>query len=185
MTRPLQGERAAVPGNSPVSAAILYASEHLDEPLSNHDLARACGLSVRVFERLFQTTYNTTPHLYVRQLRDMKASVDTAKLDATGMALYGAGRHQDSLMALKRVLKRDTSNAVAFLYAGRCHLALERFDVAQHVDAQGAVVVGGAESAVDFGRGEDESPALGQVDDFFENVVVASAVCHVLRLVDL
>ncbi|MBX7199585.1 MAG: tetratricopeptide repeat protein [Rhodospirillaceae bacterium] len=47
-----------------------------------------------------------------------------------GMALYGAGRYRDSLMTLKRVLKRDTSNAVAFLYAGRCHLALERFDEA-------------------------------------------------------
>lgn len=45
-----------------------------------------------------------------------------------GMALYGAGRHHDSLMALKRVLKRDTSNAVAFLYTGRCHLALGRLD---------------------------------------------------------
>ena len=92
MTRQLQGEHAAVPGNSPVSAAILYASEHLDESLSNHDLARACGLSVRVFERLFQTTYNTTPHLYVRQLRvrmSSRALVFTSKTLAEIAAQFG------------------------------------------------------------------------------------------------
>ncbi|MEN9662568.1 MAG: HTH-type transcriptional activator RhaS [Verrucomicrobiota bacterium] len=92
MTRPLQGERAAVPGNSPVSAAILYASEHLDEALSNHELARACGLSIRVFERLFQATYNTTPHLYVRQLRvrmSSRALVFTSKTLAEIAAQFG------------------------------------------------------------------------------------------------
>jgi AraC-like DNA-binding protein len=69
MTRPLPDRKPAMPSESPIGAAIIFASEHLGESLTNHDLARACSLSIRVFERLFQATYHTTPHLYVRQLR--------------------------------------------------------------------------------------------------------------------
>ncbi len=45
-----------------------------------------------------------------------------------------------------------------------------RFDVAQHQDAHGAVVVGRAEPAVDLGRREDEPPAPAQVHHLVEVV---------------
>ena len=38
-------------------------------------------------------------------------------------------------------------------------------DVAQQQHAEGPVVVGGAEAAVDLGRREHEAPALAEVDD--------------------
>ena len=41
-------------------------------------------------------------------------------------------------------------------------------DVAFQLDAEGAVVVGVGETAVDLGGGEDEAPALGQGDDGVE-----------------
>lgn len=91
-SRPLPDRKSEAPNDSPVSGAIIYASEHLDEALSNHDLARACGLSIRVFERLFQATYNTTPHLYVRQLRvrmSSRALVFTHKTLAEIAAQFG------------------------------------------------------------------------------------------------
>jgi AraC-like DNA-binding protein len=34
-----------------------------------YDLAKTCGLSVRAFERQFRTTYRSSPHDYVRQIR--------------------------------------------------------------------------------------------------------------------
>lgn len=40
------------------------------------------------------------------------------------MALHRNGRHKDALRLLKGVLKRDPSNASAFLYTGLCRLAL-------------------------------------------------------------
>ncbi len=61
------------------------------------------------------------------------------------------------------------------------------FDVAQHEHPERPVVVGGAEPAVDLGRGEDEAPPLGQVDDPFHQVGVrrssgaaSSPVCSVM-----
>jgi hypothetical protein len=36
----------------------------------------------------------------------------------------------------------------------------------------GSVVVGRAEAAVDLGRGEHEAPALGEVDDLLEQLVL-------------
>lgn len=45
-----------------------------------------------------------------------------------GMALHRAGRHRDAEQVLKPVLKRDPSNAVAFLYLGLCRVAIGRFN---------------------------------------------------------
>ena len=44
-------------------------------------------------------------------------------------------------------------------------------DVAQHVDAERAVVVGGAEAAVDLGRGEDEAAVAAQPHHLLHQVV--------------
>lgn len=69
VTRPVATVSAPAPTGSPLSAAIRYVSEHYAERIANRDLAKACGLSLRVFERQFQAAYNTSPHDYVRQLR--------------------------------------------------------------------------------------------------------------------
>lgn len=55
--------------SSPLSVAIRYISQHYADRITNEDLARVCGLSVRAFERQFQAAYNTSPHDYIRQLR--------------------------------------------------------------------------------------------------------------------
>src|ERR1019366_5055678 len=58
-------------------------------------------------------------------------------------------------------------------------------DVAQHVDPQRAVVVGGAKTAVDFGRGEDKTAPFGEIDDLFEQVGVGRGLgIHHVRLPD-
>jgi AraC-like DNA-binding protein len=69
VTRPLNPRATDAPAGAPLSAAIRYISEHLGERISNEDLAKACGLSVRVFERQFRAAYQSSPHDYVRRLR--------------------------------------------------------------------------------------------------------------------
>lgn len=72
VTRPLREREAAAtptPGDSPLSVAIRYISQHYADRITNEDLARACGLSVRAFERQFQAAYNSSPHDYLRGLR--------------------------------------------------------------------------------------------------------------------
>ena len=48
-------------------------------------------------------------------------------------------------------------------------------DVAQHVDAERPVVVGGAEAAVDLGRGEDEAPVAAEAHHLLHQVVAGGA----------
>ncbi|MBL9202228.1 MAG: AraC family transcriptional regulator [Opitutaceae bacterium] len=74
VTRPLAQREptasdSATPGGSPLSVAIRFISQRYAERLTNDDLAKACGLSVRAFERQFQAAYNSSPHDYIRQLR--------------------------------------------------------------------------------------------------------------------
>jgi AraC-like DNA-binding protein len=74
VTRPLpqpevSSASPAAPAGSPLSVAIRYISQHFADRITNDDLARVCGLSVRAFERQFQAAYNSSPHDYIRQLR--------------------------------------------------------------------------------------------------------------------
>ena len=71
VTRPLaqQDQNPTTPVDSALSAAIRLVSQRYAEHITNHDLAQACGLSVRVFERQFRATYQSSPHDYVRQMR--------------------------------------------------------------------------------------------------------------------
>jgi AraC-like DNA-binding protein len=74
VTRPLSqrdatSNGAAAPTDSPLSVAIRFISQHFAEKITNEDLAKACGLSVRAFERQFQAAYNSSPHDYIRGLR--------------------------------------------------------------------------------------------------------------------
>ena len=69
VTRPLGDPQAGAPSDSPLSTAIRHISQHYGERIANEDVARACGLSVRAFERQFRAAYRSSPHDYVRQLR--------------------------------------------------------------------------------------------------------------------
>jgi AraC-like DNA-binding protein len=76
VTRPLaqpekggNGVTSAMPVDSPLSLAIRFISQNFADRITNEDLAKACGLSVRAFERQFQAAYNVSPHDYIRQLR--------------------------------------------------------------------------------------------------------------------
>lgn len=69
VTRPLDRDAPVAFTGSPLSGAIRYASEHYSKSITNSKLARACGLSVRAFERHFRATYGVSPHAYLRELR--------------------------------------------------------------------------------------------------------------------
>jgi AraC-like DNA-binding protein len=69
ITRPLDQHGLAAPAGALLSAAIRCISQRYHEAISNLELARVCGLSVRAFERQFRTTYGSSPHDYIRQLR--------------------------------------------------------------------------------------------------------------------
>ena len=60
---------AAAPSGSPLSVAIRFISQNYADRITNDDLAKVCGLSVRAFERQFQAAYHSSPHDYLRQLR--------------------------------------------------------------------------------------------------------------------
>jgi AraC-like DNA-binding protein len=68
IARPLDG-RALATVEAPLSPAIRFISEHYAEAITNQQLARLCGISVRALERKFLSIYHLTPHMYVRQLR--------------------------------------------------------------------------------------------------------------------
>lgn len=68
-TRPMYQQPVATVAGSPLSAAIRLISEHFADGIANEQLAKACGLSVRTFERQFRAVYQSSPHEYIRQLR--------------------------------------------------------------------------------------------------------------------
>jgi len=68
ITRPLALTVGAA-RQEPMSLAIRLIGEQVGRSLSNADLARSCGLSLRAFERQFRAHYRCTPQVYVRQLR--------------------------------------------------------------------------------------------------------------------
>ncbi|HEX2852203.1 MAG TPA: AraC family transcriptional regulator [Opitutaceae bacterium] len=69
ITRPLDQQGLATPPGTLLSAAVRHISQRYNESIANADLAKVCGLSVRAFERQFRTTYGSSPHDYIRQLR--------------------------------------------------------------------------------------------------------------------
>jgi AraC-like DNA-binding protein len=74
VTRPVNAREsnavsADAPMGSPLSVAIRFISQRYADKITNEDLAKACGLSVRALERQFQAAYNVSPHDYIRQLR--------------------------------------------------------------------------------------------------------------------
>lgn len=67
MTQPLAVQPLV--SESPLSQALRHIGKHYAESITHQDLAEACGLSVRAFERQFRATYHVSPHDYIRQLR--------------------------------------------------------------------------------------------------------------------
>jgi AraC-like DNA-binding protein len=65
---PLKG-RPSPAENAPLSPAIHFISEHYAEAITNGQLAKLCGMSVRALERHFLAIYRVTPHVFLRQLR--------------------------------------------------------------------------------------------------------------------
>ena len=57
------------PGRVRHERGIRFISQHYGDRITNVDLAKACGLSVRAFERQFRAAYTCSPHDYIRQLR--------------------------------------------------------------------------------------------------------------------
>lgn len=68
ITRPLALDARPSP-DEPLSGAIRLIGEGVGQSLTNQELAHACGLSVRAFERQFRARYECAPQHYVRQLR--------------------------------------------------------------------------------------------------------------------
>lgn len=54
---------------SPISRALEWASERLEEPLGVEDLARAAHMSLRSFIRAFKSSTGTTPASWLRERR--------------------------------------------------------------------------------------------------------------------
>lgn len=69
LTRPLDRDASIAPVDSALSGALRRISERYAESITNRQLAEACGLSVRAFERQFRATYGVSPHDYLRELR--------------------------------------------------------------------------------------------------------------------
>jgi AraC-like DNA-binding protein len=55
--------------DAPLAGALEYINKNLTGRITNADLAKAAGLSLRVFHRRFQALYHSPPHEYIRQLR--------------------------------------------------------------------------------------------------------------------
>ena len=69
ITRPIEKLSQAGSQDSPLSAAIRHVGQNFNATLTNSELAKICGLSLRAFERQFQAAYGLSPHEYVRNLR--------------------------------------------------------------------------------------------------------------------
>jgi len=107
VTRPLSQQQATTPDGSPLSAAIRLISQRYADRIANHDLARACGLSVRAFERQFQAAYHSSPHDYVRQLRvrmSCGALVFSTKSFATVATDFGFADQSHFTKEFRRVM---------------------------------------------------------------------------------
>jgi AraC-like DNA-binding protein len=67
-----QKEAEACPG-TPLARAMHFIGQHYRESLTNRKIAKAGGLSLRVFQRQFQEAYHCSPHAYIMQLRIRKS----------------------------------------------------------------------------------------------------------------
>lgn len=107
LTRPLPAQHKGTPADSPLSEAIRLVSQHFAEPITNQELAKACGLSVRAFERQFRATYQCSPHDYVRQMRvrmSCSALVFSKKSLAELASAYGFADQSHFAKEFRRIM---------------------------------------------------------------------------------
>lgn len=69
VTRPLPADGARSRVRSPLGTVIQFINRNLTRRISNRELAKVYGLSVRAFERHFRESYRMSPHDYVRRTR--------------------------------------------------------------------------------------------------------------------
>ena len=62
-------EKRGSGGPHDFDAVLERIRDAYSSPLSNSELARLCGLSVRAFERKFRLSFHVTPQSYLRKLR--------------------------------------------------------------------------------------------------------------------
>ncbi|MFO1502142.1 MAG: AraC family transcriptional regulator [Verrucomicrobiota bacterium] len=74
LTRRLGEEDLAVPISGNFGAALDHLRTRYRETITNGQLARLAGLSVRAFERKFMTSFQSSPQQYLRKLRLRMAS---------------------------------------------------------------------------------------------------------------
>jgi AraC-like DNA-binding protein len=66
---PRPAEESGEGGDTPLARAVNFIGLHYREHLTNRAIARACGMSLRCFQRQFQEAYHCPPHAYILQLR--------------------------------------------------------------------------------------------------------------------
>ena len=66
-------DQGVIPGTE-FGAVLACMRDHYGSPISNEQLARLAHMSVRAFERKFQTCFHLTPQAYLRKLRMRMAS---------------------------------------------------------------------------------------------------------------
>lgn len=120
LTRPLQGQPPATEA-APLSPAVHFIGEHYTENITNRQLARLCGMSLRSLERHFLATYRATPHQYLRQLRvriSCRDLVYSQKTLAVVAGEVGFADHSHYTKEFRRVLG-ETPSAYRARYARR------------------------------------------------------------------
>jgi len=107
VTRPLPAQVKGAPADSPLSGAIRFVSQHFAEHITNQELAQACGLSLRAFERQFRAIYQSSPHDYVRQMRvrmSCSALVFSKKSLAEVASAYGFADQSHFAKEFRRIM---------------------------------------------------------------------------------
>ena len=56
-----------------ISKALMYLKDNYTKKVSNEDMAKIAGLSVRQFEKRFKQLFNTSAHQYILKLRILKS----------------------------------------------------------------------------------------------------------------
>jgi AraC-like DNA-binding protein len=74
LTWRLREEDAAMSPGTRFGAVLNHVRDHYREPITNTQLARLAGLSVRAFERKFLAAFRVPPQRYLRKLRLRMAS---------------------------------------------------------------------------------------------------------------
>jgi AraC-like DNA-binding protein len=74
ITRRLETPHEAMMAGNSFGPVLAHMRDHHHEPISNQQLARMAHMSVRAFERKFQSVFHLTPQKYLRTLRLRMAS---------------------------------------------------------------------------------------------------------------